>query len=394
MPMKVTDEERRHLLVRRHAVGAGMALTPAEVTTRLVALHATDPATVSLQVLARSTTATLDAMRDAMYTDHSLVRVMAMRRTLFVIDRTFMPIVQAGASAGVARTLRTRLVKQLSTMPTDPVIDDVPTWLDRVERDVDAALAAAGTATGAELSTAVPQLRTAFLPTTDKAYDVRRYVTSQLLTLLSAEGRIVRVEPRGTWTSRHHTWAPVAYWWPDGVPKMDEAEARVELARAWLESFGPATMDDLQWWTGWNKGHTTKAVAALDTVEVELSSGPGIMLRDSDIDGMHGGVALLPALDATPMGWKDRRWFLPDEYRPDLFDTFGNVGPTVWMDGRVVGGWAVRGAGDVVTRLFEDVDDEAVAAESARIAAHLDGSAITPSFPTPLEKTLRTSSEK
>ncbi|MGB3770418.1 MAG: winged helix DNA-binding domain-containing protein [Rhodococcus sp. (in: high G+C Gram-positive bacteria)] len=392
--MKVTDRERRGLLVHRHAVGLGAPLTPDEVVRRIVALHATDPASVSLQVLARSTTATLDAVRDAMYTRHALVRVMAMRRTLFVIDRQTMPTLQAGAGAGVARTLRTRLLKQLSTMPTDPVIADPPGWLARVESAVDAALAASGTATGAELSKAVPELRTAFLPTTDKVYDVRRYVTSSVLTLLSAEGRIVRVEPRGTWTSRHHTWAPVSYWWPDGVPTVDEASARIELARLWLEAFGPATMDDLQWWTGWNKGHTTKAVAALDIVKVELSTGTGIMLTSNDIECAQGGVALLPALDATPMGWKDRRWFLPDEYRPDLFDTFGNVGPTIWMDGRVVGAWAVRGDGDVVTRLFENVDKDAVAVEAARIEAHLDGVAITPSFPTPLEKALRTGSAK
>lgn len=392
VPMKVTDEERRKILVHRHAVGLGSSLTPEDVVQRIVALHATDAASVSLQVLARSTTATLDDVRDALYTRRSLVRVMAMRRTLFVIDKQFMPVVQSGSSAGVARTLRTRLAKQLSTLPTDPVIDDVPAFLDHLESGVDAALAASGTATGAELSTAVPELRTAFLPTTDKKYDVRRYVTSSLLTLLSAEGRIVRVEPRGNWTSRHHTWAPVSAWWPDGVPPIEEADARVRLARTWLEAFGPATPEDLQWWTGWNKGHTVKALAALDVEEVELSSGGGIMLRSSDISGADGGVALLPALDPTPMGWKDRRWFLPDEYRPDLFDTFGNVGPTVWSNGRVVGGWAVRGAGEVVFRLFEKADEEQVAAEAARLEAHLDGASITPTFPTPLEKALRTGS--
>ena len=392
--VRITDTQRRARLISRHAVGTGESLTPDAVTARVLALHATDPASVSLQVIARSRTATLADIATAMYDARTLVRVLAMRRTLFVVEKPFMPVVQAGASAGVARTLRTRLVKELSTKPTDPVIDDAEAWLAGVEADVDVALRAAGTATGAELSTAVPALRTAFLPTTDKKYDVRRNVTSTLLALLSAEGRMVRVQPRGSWSSRHHTWAPVDYWWPDGLPVIDEAEARNELARRWLEVFGPATVDDLQWWTGWSKGHTQKAVAAVGVREVELDSGPGIMLSDTEIEPATGGAALLPALDPTPMGWKGRRWFLPDALRPALFDTFGNVGPTVWWNGRVVGGWAVRPGEGVVTRLLEDVPARAVAGiarEAARISAVLDGTPVTPSFPTPLEKELRTS---
>nr|NIL82609.1 hypothetical protein [Rhodococcus kroppenstedtii] len=48
----------------------------------------------------------------------------------------------------------------------------------------------------------------------------------------------------------------------------------------------------------------------------------------------------------------------------------------------------------VVTRLLEDVPARAVAGiarEAARISAVLDGTPVTPSFPTPLEKELRTS---
>ena len=46
-------------------------------------------------------------------------------------------------------------------------------------------------------------------------------------------------------------------------------------------------------------------------------------------------AALLPALDPTVMGWLDRGWFLGDHEKA-LFDRTGNVGPTVWLDGRVV----------------------------------------------------------
>ena len=72
-------------------------------------------------------------------------------------------------------------------------------------------------------------------------------------------------------------------------------------------------------------------------------------------------VALLPALDPTPMGWQNRDWYL-GPHGTELFDRTGNVSPTVWCDGRIVGGWAQRPSGDVVCKLLEDVGSEATAA--------------------------------
>ncbi|KAA1420038.1 winged helix DNA-binding domain-containing protein [Mumia zhuanghuii] len=393
--MRFTDEQRRHRLVVRHRVGAPPPATPPsveEIVDGVLVLHATDPATVYLSVLARSSAATLDDVREAMYARRSIVRVLAMRRTLFVAGLDDVPVIHAAASLGVARRLRTRLLKELRTVPTDPPVPDPEAWLALVEDGVDAALRAAGTATGAQLSTAVPQLRTAILPTTDKAWDVRRTVTSPTLALLSAEGRMVRTEPRGAWTSRHHTWAPIEAWFEGGLPELDEAEARTRLVERWLEVFGPATVDDVQWWTGWNKTDTRAALARLALVDVELDTGPGIALPGTEpVDPPAPGAALLPALDPTPMGWKERTWYL-GAHRERLFDRMGNIGPTVWWDGRVVGGWAVRSDGEVVHRFLEDVGSdavEAVEAEVEHLQARLGGATFTTSFPTPLERELR-----
>ena len=52
-------------------------------------------------------------------------------------------------------------------------------------------------------------------------------------------------------------------------------------------------------------------------------------------------AALLPALDPTAMGWRERAWYV-GEHTAALFDRSGNIGPTAWCDGRIVGGWAQR----------------------------------------------------
>ena len=122
------------------------------------------------------------------------------------------------------------------------------------------------------------------------------------------------------------------------------------------------------------------------------AGGTGLVLPD-DLEltpEPEPWAALLPALDPTVMGWADRGWYL-GEHAPALFDRSGNAGPTVWWEGRVVGGWGQRPDGEVVVRLLEDVGADAAAAveaETARLQEWLGGVRVTPRFRTPLEREL------
>ena len=101
-------------------------------------------------------------------------------------------------------------------------------------------------------------------------------------------------------------------------------------------------------------------------------------------------VAVLPGLDPTIMGWKERGWYL-GPHRAPLFDRNGNGGPTVWVDGRAVGAWSQRAGGEVVVRLLEPVDTptaERVDAAAERLTAWMDGVRVIPRFPTPLDREL------
>jgi hypothetical protein len=87
------------------------------------------------------------------------------------------------------------------------------------------------------------------------------------------------------------------------------------------------------------------------------------------------------------MGWKERTWYLGEHGGP-LFDRNGNVGPSIWWGGRIVGGWGQIADGEVVFRLLEDIGTngaESVAAEADRLTEWLAGVVVTPRFRTPLE---------
>jgi hypothetical protein len=389
----ITVEQRRARLARRHSLD-GIAPGALAAAEAVCVLHATDPATVFLSILARSAQATIANIESALYEERSLVRMLAMRRTMFVVPMDLAPVVHAAASLEVAARIRRQMVSELGRLPTEPALPkDVGAWLRRVEAGTERALTELGGATGTQLSAAEPRLRTAILPSTGKSWDVRRNVTTRLLTMMAAEVRMVRGKPRGDWRSRQHFWEPPDRWWPNGLPELPAAEARAQLLRRYLAVFGPATVTDLQWWTGWTLGTTRKALADVDTTEVEVQTGPALVLAD-DIDSEPESepcAALLPALDATPMGWKEREWFLGPHAKA-LFDNNGNVGPTVWWEGRIVGGWAVRPDGEVAWRALEDVGRSAVIAVEAaaeRLHKRLGGATVAASFPTPLEKDLR-----
>ena len=88
------------------------------------------------------------------------------------------------------------------------------------------------------------------------------------------------------------------------------------------------------------------------------------------------------------MGWTSRDWYL-GPHRPLLFDSSGNAGPTIWVDGRIVGGWAQRKTGEIVPRLLEDVGAETrhqIEAEAARLQEWIGPARVRGSFPSPLEQ--------
>jgi hypothetical protein len=330
----------------------------------VVALHGTDPATTVLSALARTTAATPADVERALYDDRSLVRVLSMRRTVFAVPRDLVGTCLAGASDIVARQQRALLLGLLA----DAGIAEADAWLDRAERVALAAIAAAGEVTSTELAAADPMLATR-LQIGRGQYAATPTVASRLLTQLSAEGHVVRTRPRGGWTSTQFRWSTMADWCDIGArPGPDTAVA--ELARRWLHAYGPATLDDLQWWTGWTKGRTVAAVASLPTTEVLLDGGAlGVALTD-DLDPLEPPepwVALLPALDPSAMAWKHRDVVL-GPHRGEVFDLNGNAGPTVWADGAIVGGWAQRDDGEVAVHLLQDVGAEHTAAIQRRAA--------------------------
>jgi Winged helix DNA-binding domain len=364
MMRRIGAGERRARLGLRHRLADGArAGDPADVARALVAVHSTDPSSVYLSLLTRMTGGDIGSVDRALYEDRTLIRLLGMRRTVFVAALDIAPLIQAACSRAVAAQERRKV---LGWLAESGVGDDVDGWLAGVEQAALSALTARGEATAAELAGDDPRLQVQIVLARGKSYEGRQNVASRVLFLLAAQGQVVRGRPRGSWTSHQYRWAPLARWCPEGLDGWATGAAEVELARRWLRAYGPALPEDLRWWAGWTKTQLRRVLTELRPAEVDLDGAPGIVLAEDREPPPETGpwAALLPALDSTPMGWQQREWFL-GPHGPRLFDRTGNVGPTLWWDGRIVGGWAQGRDGEIVCRFLEDAGSDAVAAVDA-----------------------------
>ncbi|MDJ0924094.1 MAG: winged helix DNA-binding domain-containing protein [Acidimicrobiia bacterium] len=386
--IKFTEADRRSRLAQRHFL-ARHAATPEEVATGLVGLHSSDPTTVYLSCRARIEGFVRADVDRALYSDKTLLRVLGMRRTMFVLPPHLAGIVDAACTRKYVAAERKRLVGYLESQG---VAIDGSAWLADVEQRTLQALEEAGEATATQLRRVVPELQAKLKYGGDKSWAGEVGVSTRILFLLATSGRIIRTRPLGTWISSQYRWASLSNWYAAGLQKHDVAAASSALVARWLEAFGPGTLTDIKWWTGWGIRATRGALESVGAVEVDLDGTTGFVLPNDLEPTLEAPpwVALLPALDPTVMGWKERSWYL-GAHAAALFDRNGNAGPTIWCDGRVVGGWAQAPDGNIRIEVLERLGREersAIDAHAAELADWFGESRITPRFRTPLEKRL------
>lgn len=358
--LRIDAAERRARLGVRHCLAApARAPDAVEAARSVVALHSTDATSVYLSALARMEGGTFEDVERALYGRRTLVRVTGMRRTVFAVPLDVAPIVISACGRGIAARERKMLLAMLKAAG----VSDEPRWLEDAERAALDALAGREDAGATELAEADPKLGLTLTLARGKNYETRIKAASRVLLLLAAEGRIVRTRPVGSWRSSQYRWSRMETWLGGSLPVWGVEDAQAELARLWLQAFGPAMVEDFAWWSGLTAREVRKALSVLPVADVDLSGAVGVGLTGQlePADPPAPWVALLPALDPTPMGWKRRDWYM-GAHGARLFDTTGNVGPTVWCDGRVVGGWAQRDGGEVLVKLLEDVGGEAARA--------------------------------
>ena len=388
---RITTAERRRRIAERHRLVPELRTDdPITIADDLVALHSSDPATVHLSCLVRMAEPSIAAVEQALYEDRGLVRHHAMRRTIWVMTPDTARCAHAATTAKIARNERKANLKAVAASDVDAAPEE---WFDAGVAEIRALLEAEGPLGTREIGQRLPHLMVPLVYGTAK-HNATLNAHTKMLQGAGFEGSLLRVAPTGSWTSAEYLWTVTDDWLGHPIPGLDLRESAARLVERYLRRFGPATETDLKWWLGETATLVRRALADIDAVEVVLDGDATGWVVGGDLDDTVDPapwVRLLPGLDATAIGWKEREWYLDPAHVARLFDRFGNVGPTIWANGEIVGGWTQRPDGSVVHELLADVTGEHRALLSdaiGEVEAMLDGVQVRPRFPSKNQKEL------
>jgi hypothetical protein len=391
-----------YLAHKQHLLPASRLADVVQVTRDIVALHATDATGPYLSLWARVPDFQRQALEDALYERRELARVHCMRMTVHAVPSDEVPFF---FQAYVERHTRAELRgwEPLLVQAGMCQEGEAEALLKKLHNRVLDVLTEKGPSTVRQISQAVPELKTKIRHSVGKSYEGEFGIGSRIMLTMSVLGLLVRARPRGSWRSNLYEYAALSGWLPGvDLESVTPQEARAWLVQCYLAAFGPATLDDIQWWTGFSKGEAEEALGGLEPAVLEVSieglDDGYLMLADDAqqlCDFAQPGVPyvfFLPALDPYIMGYRDRRRFLAAEHRTRVFDRAGNAMPTVWANGRVVGAWGQRKDGNVIYGLFELAGEEErtlLEGEAQRLEGFLGGEFLPPRTSTPFTRALR-----
>ena len=278
----------------------------------LTVLHATEPATVYLSLWARVPGLTVADVDRALYDDRTLVKQLAMRRTLFVFPRDAAPG-RLGERLGPGGRDAPRPAWRRRPSPTAWPTTARPGSTGRCGRRWP------GSREGRScprpgLREEVPELAGHLELAPGKKYGGRFPVAPRVLAQLAVEAAIVRGHNAGHWRTARPLWTPMSAWLGES---LDAAEAPRGLRRAGARAGCAASVPARPrtcsgGWAPrrrppWRRWPTWAPWRCRSTAGRRGGCCPTTWTRSTDPGPW---VALLPVLDATVMGWKGRDFYL------------------------------------------------------------------------------------
>ena len=189
------DERRARVGVRHRLAGGTQVASVADAARSMVVLHASDPASPFLQARARMSESSPETIERDMYEERTVLRVLAMRRTLFLVPVEDVPMINAAASLAVAATERKRTIAMMAGAGSGP---DPAALLAELEAIGLAAVRSTGEASTAELTALDPRLGQKITLARGKSYEGSISLSQKVFFHLALDGRIGRGRPRGT----------------------------------------------------------------------------------------------------------------------------------------------------------------------------------------------------
>jgi DNA glycosylase AlkZ-like len=313
----------RFRLHRQHLTDESKTNDIVQIARDIYGLHATNPTTPYVSLSARARDFTRNKLDRELYVKKTLGKIRCVRTTVHVLPRETIPIAFA-ATRGIV----------------GPNSEDFLQYTGVTKRQYEETCKAIQeTLKGTGMST----------------LQIRKHLgtalnISPIVNLMCDQGLLMRGQSDKGWKSNTHTYYVFSDYFPGmDLNAVDPASAREMTVKQYLAGYGPATVKDISWWSGFTiaEVHRTLQVMARETTEVEIPELKGTyVMLSADRAGLNRieipsqpVVNLLPALDPYPMGYKERERYLDHQHYEMVFDRSGNSTSTILVNARVVGIW-------------------------------------------------------
>jgi hypothetical protein len=145
----------------------------------------------------------------------------------------------------------------------------------------------------------------------------------------------------GVHNEKQPTYVLLDEWVPDSK-HLEPDEALAELALRYFRSHGPATLNDLVWWSGLKISDARAGLNSVSSALEMIESGGRTYWTGAEHPEMNSipSTFLLPGFDEYMLGYTDRTPILAAQYAGRIVP--GNNGmfmPTIVSDGQVIGLW-------------------------------------------------------
>ncbi|MFX1465924.1 MAG: winged helix DNA-binding domain-containing protein [Promethearchaeota archaeon] len=323
------------VLSKQHLTDRSKIDDISQIAKDLVGLHATLPTTPYLSLFARTRKFTKEQFDKESYIKKNLGKIRFVRKTIYILPRD---MVSYGFSA-------TRKMAEVVSEQYSKFLGVDQETYERISLQILEILKGKGMTT--------KEIK--------KALDIKLKISS-IVNLMCDQGLLIRGPPKKGWKSNIHTYHLFQEYFPNIDIEVNEENAKKFVIKQYIGSFGPVTVNDISWWTGFRKTETKQILEGFqdDLTHVEISHLKGnyiLLLSDQkNLNSLSAPkkhfVNFLPALDPYTMGYKDRDRYLSNEYYYHVFDRSGNATSSILLNGEVIGIWDFNENEDPQIKMF------------------------------------------
>ncbi len=268
---------------------------------------------------------------EELYEKKRLYRLRLMRGTLFIVTRNFLPVAY---SATIDRTQKRlagfRKRYKLAEKELEELKDEIITVLKEGEK------------TAVEIR---KELR-------------KNISVSLILRLLMEDVPLLRGRPLGTWKGEQFRYSLL----PKNIKlRMDKEKAKTLLVEKFLQAFGPATLKDIAWWSGFSKKESKTILEKIDTVDI----GEGLILLEKEAEDFEiskvddESLLLMSGVDQYVITHKYSICprLVSERYLTNIYNEYGALHDPIIRNGEIIGRWHVK-EGRIDYILYEKIKNK------------------------------------